>query len=210
MKKFLTLILVALSIPSFNILAKDVSEDQNNDTGNEQAENTTNAAETFIQEMGDHAIEILRASKNLESRRSQFRGLFEKYFSIPTIAKNVLGGYWKKATPEQQKEFIKLFEEKTFNIYTAKLQNYANQNFFVTKSRQAGNNTYFVYSLVKSGSEADAELIWKVGYDGKLYRIVDVKVEGISQVTSQRNEYARILATKNVEGLLIELRAKQD
>lgn len=176
------------------------------------AEPLTEEAE-FVQKMGDQAIEILRNNKDLKTRRAKFRDLFEDYFAIPTIAKAVLSKHWKKATPEQQEEFVQLFKEKTFNIYTARLQNYANQNFSVTGSKQINAQTFAVSSVVKSDNDKDVTLVWNVGHDQKngLYRIVDVKVEGISQVATQRSEYANILTNKGVDGLLEELRsAKQD
>ena len=64
-----------------------------------------------ITNLGNRALEVLGKSATPAQRVARFHELFRQDFDVPGIARFVLGRYWKTATPEQQQEFIKLFED---------------------------------------------------------------------------------------------------
>jgi phospholipid transport system substrate-binding protein len=53
--------------------------------------------------------------------RAQFAELFHDDFDGPGIARFVVGRYWRTASPEEQQDFIKIFEDYVVFVYTARL-----------------------------------------------------------------------------------------
>src|SRR5258705_13752310 len=88
-----------------------------------------------INNLGNRALEVLGKNTTPAQRAARFQELFREDFDVPGIARFVLGRYWKTATPEQQQEFIKLFEDYIALVYSAQLPAYSGETLKVTGSR---------------------------------------------------------------------------
>src|SRR6266404_5364306 len=89
-----------------------------------------------ISNLGNRALEILGKNATPAQRVARFQELFREDFDVPGIARFVLGRYWKTATPEQQQEFVKLFEDYIAIVYSSQLAAYSGETLKVTGSRQ--------------------------------------------------------------------------
>src|ERR1700722_13848692 len=76
----------------------------------------------FVQDLGNQAITIM-ADKNMapEQRSQKYRAILQNSFDMPTIGRFVLGRAWNSATPQQQQEFLKLFEQIVLKTYGDRL-----------------------------------------------------------------------------------------
>src|SRR5580765_340956 len=68
-------------------------------------------ARAFISRLGTEAIQVLGPSVSPAQRLARFRELFRNDFDVPGIGRFVLGRYWRTATPQEQQEFLALFQE---------------------------------------------------------------------------------------------------
>ena len=85
-------------------------------------------ATAFMNELWNHALELLSNKTPIAQRQAQFRALFHNDFDSPGIARFVLGRYWRTASPEEQKEFLKLFEDYVVFVYTARLSDFGGEH----------------------------------------------------------------------------------
>lgn len=167
--------------------------------------------EVFIGKMTSHAIDFLANPElSFEQRKVQFRTLLRRDFDLRTIGRFVLGRYWNQATPAQQKEYLKLFEERVVNIYSNRFKEYDGQKIEVRGSRPEGDDT-LVTTFIVSDSSKPIQIDWRVRNKGGAYKIVDVVVEGVSMSMTQRSDYASVIQTGggDIEFLLTSLREKQ-
>ena len=74
-----------------------------------------------INHLGNRALEVLSKNATPAQKVARFQELFREDFDVPGIARFVLGRYWKTATPEQQEEFVKLFEDYIALVYSSQL-----------------------------------------------------------------------------------------
>src|SRR5579862_1417938 len=77
-------------------------------------------ARSFINTLGTQAIAVLGPNIPEQQRLARFRELFHNDFDIPGIGRFVLGRYWRTATPQQQQEFLGLFQEYIVRAYSAR------------------------------------------------------------------------------------------
>src|ERR1700685_2528960 len=76
----------------------------------------------FIQDLGDRAISIIAdKSATVDQRSDRFRAILSYSFDLKTIGRFVIGRNWNVATPEQQKEYMHLFEELVIKSYGDRL-----------------------------------------------------------------------------------------
>ena len=76
----------------------------------------------FIETLGSEVIEMLSDPVlSKEDRIAEFRRLLVNGFDLRTIGRFILGRYWRRATPEQRREFELLFEDYIVATYAARL-----------------------------------------------------------------------------------------
>src|SRR6266404_349954 len=105
-------------------------------------------AQAFVAQLGNQAIQVLGPSVSPAQRVARFRELFRDDFDVPGLGQFVLGRYWRTATPEEQQEFLRLFQEYIVQAYAARLGEYGGEPFRVTGSRPSGDETV-VSSLIE-------------------------------------------------------------
>ena len=111
-------------------------------------------ARAFVATLGNQAIQVLGPSVAPAQRVARFRELFREDFDIPGIGQFVLGRYWRTATPEQQQEFLRLFQEYIVQAYSSRLGEYGGEPFRVTGSRPSGEETVVSSEIDRPGSVA--------------------------------------------------------
>src|SRR6266404_5735725 len=105
-------------------------------------------ARAFVGALGEQAIQVLGPGVSPQQRLARFRELFRNDFDVPGIGQFVLGRYWRTATPQEQQEFLRLFQEYIVQAYAARLGEYGGEPFRVTGSRPSGDETV-VSSLIE-------------------------------------------------------------
>ena len=167
-------------------------------------------ADDFIRKVGNEAIQSLtNQTLNDEQRKERFREILNRTFKIRLIARFTLGRYWRRATKEQRKEYVGLFEDFVVMAYAARFRDYSGENFSVGIVRDINTSDKLVSSklVLKDGTAIPVH--WRVR-SGDTYKIIDVLVEGVSMAITQREEFAAIINQRGgeVEGLLAALRKK--
>jgi phospholipid transport system substrate-binding protein len=166
------------------------------------------SADDFIREVGNEAIQSL-TDKSLDDgqRKAKFREILNRTFKIQLIARFTLGANWRRATEEQKKEYIALFEDFVVMAYAARFRDYSGENFSVGKVRDINARDKLVNSklMLKDGSNIPVH--WRVR-GGEGYKIIDVLVEGVSMALTQRDEFSAIInrGGGKIEPLLAALR----
>ena len=163
-----------------------------------------------INDLGNQALEVLGKDVTSSQRDARFRELFHHDFDLPTIARFVLGRYWRLATPSQQQEFIRLFAEYTALAYSNRLAEYSGETLKVTGSRAEPDGSIVTSEIVRTGGAPPAKVDWRMARTDDGYKITDVIIEGISMAVTQRSEFASVIRRHGgqLEGLLTVLRAK--
>ncbi|MGD9616456.1 MAG: phospholipid-binding protein MlaC [Alphaproteobacteria bacterium] len=163
---------------------------------------------SFVNALGDRAVQVLAPSVSPAQRLARFRELFSTEFDVPGIGRFVLGRYWRTATPQEQQEFLSLFQEYVARAYSARLGAFGGEPFRVTGVRPSGAETVVSSEIVLASGPIGLD--WYLANNGGRYKITDVYIAGISMKVTQRDEFAAVIHRHGgrVEGLLAQLRQK--
>ena len=166
-------------------------------------------ARAFVANLGNQAIQVLGPSVSPAQRVARFRELFREDFDIPGIGQFVLGRYWRTATPEQQQEFLRLFQEYIVQAYSSRLGEYGGEPFRVTGSRPSGEETVVSSEIDRRGGNR-VQVDWYLTSRGGRQKITDVYVGGVSMKVTQRDEFASVIQRNGgrVDALLAQLRQR--
>jgi phospholipid transport system substrate-binding protein len=166
----------------------------------------------FIQNLGNRAVAIL-ADKTLgrEEQQQQFREMLRTHFDLMTIGRFVIGRTWNSATPQQQQDYSRLFEELVIKSYSDQFALYAGEGFKVANVRAEGERDSIVNSVITHpDGSPDTSVDWRIrDKNGKL-GIIDVVVEGISMSVTQRQDYSSVIQRNggNIDALLDLMRQR--
>jgi phospholipid transport system substrate-binding protein len=165
----------------------------------------------FVTRLADSAMEAM-VSKTLndQQRISRFRSLFTTAVDLPAISHRVLARYWSRATPAQQTEFLKLFEDVVVLTWSVRFKDYGEDlKHYVVNVIDDGERGLTVESRVDRPHQPPIALQWRLRRDeANGFRVVDLVVEGVSMAITYRDEYAAVIRANNdqIEGLLVAMR----
>src|SRR5271169_1237559 len=167
-------------------------------------------ATAFMNELWNHALEFLNTKPPVAQRQAEFRALFHNDFDSPGIARFVLGRYWRTASPDEQKEFLKLFEDYVVYVYTARLSDFEGEQFKITGSRPDQDTVVVSSDVTTPGAPQPLKVDWRLINDDGSYKISDVIVDGVSMLVTQRSEFASVIQRHGgqVQGLIDLMREK--
>lgn len=165
-------------------------------------------AASFITGLGNEVIQTIQSGVRGPAAATALGGIFRRGFDVPTIARFVLGRYWNAATPAQQQEYLTLFEQMVTQTYARRFSEYSGETFQVTGTQPVSDTDVLVRSNIVRPDGPPVAVDWRVRDQGAGFRIVDVMVEGVSMLLTQRNEFASVIQRSggNVDALLQALR----
>ena len=178
--------------------------------GAQQASATTKAgAIRHIQLLGEQAFgAVQRSDMSLEKREAILADILSRGFALPLIARFVLGRYWRPATPEQRDSYVDLFGKFVIKSYSRHLGGFTGSSFDIVGAEPIGKSDFLVTTILRRKSGPSFKAGWRVRLIDDKHKIIDVMVEGISMVVTQRQEFASVLRRDGVERLLQILSAK--
>jgi phospholipid transport system substrate-binding protein len=171
-------------------------------------------AKKFIGTLADRAITTVadRQIPQIE-RDERFRKLFVSSFDIPEIGRFVLSRYWRTTSPDQQQEFLSLFEDITVLTWAKRFQDYNGESLETVGASKDGDHGWIVDSHILRNQGPMIPVQWRVRArdDGSL-RVVDIIVEGVSMAITLRSDYASAMQANGarIDGLLSTMRTKLD
>jgi phospholipid transport system substrate-binding protein len=133
--------------------------------------------------------------------------IIDTYVDVDGIGKFCLGRYWRTATPEQQKQYIKLFHEVLVTNITSKLGEYQGVTYTMGKSRMQDEDAVVSTTVVRPNNPPTA-VDWIIANPTTDPKVTDVIAEGTSLRLTQRQDYASYLAHNNnsVDALISAMR----
>jgi phospholipid transport system substrate-binding protein len=149
----------------------------------------------------------LKEEGNKDERREKLKKVIYQRFDFTEMAKRSLGAEWRRRTPEEQKEFVKLFTELLERAYLDQLESYSGEKIQYLKEREGGNHAEVATKIVDNkGQEYSVHYrLHEVNGDWKVY---DVVIEDISLVNNYRSQFNRMLAKSSYEELVNRMKEK--
>jgi phospholipid transport system substrate-binding protein len=175
-----------------------------------QATVSADAARQMIQEVGTQVLAILR-DQGLDNRQKFERlvALLDGPIDLELIARLILGRHWRSASEAQRTEYLQLFRAFALDNLASRLHVYDGQDFEIVGAQAVDERDAVVATRVTGGGRPPLKVDWRVRArdDGHLVAI-DVIVEGISLIVTQRSEFSAVIERQGMDGLLAELRQR--
>ena len=165
-----------------------------------------------VQCLYDALLGAMKSGRMLgQSRRfAQLEPVIRKTFDVPSMARLSVGSSWATLTEAQRQQVTERFGRYISAIYADRFDSYSGQRLPVTGEQPATAGVMVRSQIVK----ANGELV-KVDYlmrrNGDAWLISDIYLDGaISEVATRRSEFAAILKSEGIDGLIAALNRKSN
>ena len=170
---------------------------------------TSSGPRDLVEKTVDEVLAILKDPKlTPEARRERIVAIAYDRFDFPTMSKLVLAKYWKRFDAAQREEFMKEFKDFLAHRYGDRIDRYEQEKVEIVGERSAaGGDAIIATKIHRPGAEAvlvDYRLRSREG----AWRVIDVKIEGISLVSNYRDQFHEVLSHGGPEKLLAQLRER--
>ncbi|MFC7737871.1 phospholipid-binding protein MlaC [Roseomonas sp. GCM10028921] len=154
----------------------------------------TGRASSFIQATGRDLVAAINGGGSVAQRRQQVAAILRRAVDVEGVGRFILGRYWRQASPEEQAEYMRLFEETLIRNLSARFGEYQGVRFSLGRTQQRAEDDTLVNTIVERPNTAAFSLDWRVGEVGGQPRVVDVIAEGTSLRLTTRSEYSAVIS----------------
>jgi len=168
----------------------------------------------MLHSINDHRSEIKRSPDKLKSLVEQ---IILPHLDFIAASKMVMGKYWRRSEKQQKIQFIRQFRLLLLRFYSSALAEYLND-----KDKALPENLIHYYPIILNDGDTSitvrAELRpekgenipihYRMHLTKKGWKIYDVSVEGISMITTYKNNFATQFRTEGIDALITSLEEK--
>jgi phospholipid transport system substrate-binding protein len=151
----------------------------------------------------------LKPAAKLKERRDQLRQILFARFDFTEMAKRALGSNWRRRTPQEQEEFIRLFSDVLERAYADIIESYTDEKIVYVYERVDGTYADVASKILTSRGE-EYSINYKVHLISNEWKVYDVVAENISLVNNYRSQFNRVIANGSYEELVRRLRDKAE
>jgi phospholipid transport system substrate-binding protein len=176
---------------------------------------TATVAEEVVQRLVDQVWQLLANGDIASVDQGELLSVLEEGTDLSLLGQLVLGRYWRQANPRQRTEYLRLFRRYMLQTFVQRLRQYVGsdlgftgERFQIIASRPVGQRDILVQSRVAPPSSQPLRVDWRLRERPGEPVIIDLIVEGISLLVTQRSEFAAVLERGGIDRLLSELQAR--
>ena len=167
----------------------------------------------FITALGNRAIKLLgERVRTDEEQETRFRKLLREGFAVRKIGRFVLGKYRRSSSNEDVAEFLNLFEDYIVSLYSSAFRNFSGETIAVVKvvKTRSPHDTMVIAHINPNAVDGPTKVVFQVRNSSDGYKILDVKIQGVSMIVTQRDEFTGFIRNNggNIGPLIKALRKK--
>ena len=151
----------------------------------------------------------LKPPAKVSERRDQLKQILFARFDFTEMAKRALGSNWRRRTPQEQEEFVRLFTEILERAYADIIETYTDEKIIYLNERIEGGFADVGSKILTSRGE-EYSVSYKAHLVSNEWKVHDVIAENISLVNNYRSQFNRVIANSSYEELLRRLRDKAE
>jgi phospholipid transport system substrate-binding protein len=141
-------------------------------------------------------------------RYARLEPVVRQVFDIPFMTRLAVGPEWASLTEAQRQQVTQAFQSYVAAVYAERFDSYSGERLQVTGEQPSAGGTIITSQIVKSNGEP-VNINYLVRQNGGAWQIADVYLDGtISELATRRSEFASILRSQGINGLIAMLNNK--
>ena len=161
-----------------------------------------------VQGLYDALLSTMKSGGTLggSGRFAKLAPVIRSSFDVASMARLSVGTSWSGLSEAQRQQVTESYGRYISAIYADRFDSYAGQRLEVTGEQPAPFGLLVKSRIIKSNGEP-VEVDYAMRQNGESWLIADIY---LSEVTARRSEFAAILKTQGIDGLIAALNRKAD
>jgi len=135
----------------------------------------------------------------------------EQTFDLAVMARTAVGPDWLKMSPDDQAAVLKAYARYAVANWAKNFDNYSGQKLELDGPVQDRGDAKLVKTKLTSPGSSPVSLAYRMRDTGSGWKVVDVQYNGgISQIATQRSDFASTLSSGGAKALVAKLDSLTD
>jgi phospholipid transport system substrate-binding protein len=171
-----------------------------------QAQGPAAVVKTFQDEL----ISVMKAADRLdyEGRYERLAPAVRASHDLAAIAQIALGQYWDDLSEAQREQLVETFGRLSIATYAHRFDGYSGETFEIQSDEKLSPHVAAVHSVLTQSDGEEIRFDYVLRRDQGAFRIVNIVVDGVSDLALKRSEYGEILGDDGFDALIKQLEAK--
>jgi phospholipid transport system substrate-binding protein len=167
-------------------------------------------AEESVKRMNSALLESMKRGEEIgfRGRHKLLAPVIRDVFALPFMGEVTLGSFWKKLSPEQRKLFLDTYTDWTISSYAGNFDSYSGEKFEIRDGQESRGDDVAVVSNLVRPNEDDIDFYYTLRRFQDKWRIVDIRIEGVSQLALTRAQFVSVMKKTGFGGLIASLQEK--
>lgn len=185
------------------------AQDSGHGSPNSSTAAPTQNAGRVIERLDDALIAAMKGGAKLgyHGRYRLLEPVIADTYDMTFVARLSLGSHWSGFSQTQRDAFVKALAHYTVANYAAQFDGYHGESFTVLSQQPLRPGFTMVKTRFTSGGgKTHHEFDYLLHLDQGRWRIINVVVDGVSDLSMKRAEYAQVLGKGGFDALLAKLK----
>src|SRR5688572_23867638 len=170
--------------------------------------------DVLVKNVTTEVVEIIAKDKEIRSgNRAKLIEVIDAkvlpHFNFASMTALAMGQNWRAATPEQKKDLTDAFRTLLVRTYASALAAYSEQKFDFRPLRAKPTDTDVTVQVrVIQPGQQPVPIDYAMEKTAAGWKVYDVMVGGVSLVANYRTEFASVVRSSSIDGLIKDLQTK--
>jgi phospholipid transport system substrate-binding protein len=143
-----------------------------------------------------------------EGRYKRLAPAVEESHNLPGIAQFAAGRYWEKLSEQQKKAYVDAFAKMSIATYAYRFDDYSGESFKTVSEEATGKGDALVHTLFSTANGEKLHFDYVLRLKDGVWRIINIIVDGVSDLAIKRSEYGNILRDEGADVLIAKLQGQ--
>ena len=165
-------------------------------------------ASAFVKSLADRTRDVWSdAQLTAEERDTAFRDIFEKATDIELISRAMLGRHYRTATEDQRRRYLEVMRDYIISEFDKRMRQIGFKELLITGTTPAAGERGHLFVRTRVERDEGESLIadWRVRKENGIFQIVNLEIEGINLLITNREVFSARIKDVGLEGLITEL-----
>lgn len=171
---------------------------------------SANTPVEVVEHLQDELLAVMQDADRLgySGRYQRLDPVIRDSLDLPFIVRLAVGRYWNDLSAAQQAQLVDTFTRLSVSTYAAQFDGYGGETFSVESRQQLADGDVVVRAVLRDPDGDRTLFDYQLHQSGGDWRIVNIIVDGISDLALKRAQYTATLRRQGFDALLARLAEK--
>jgi phospholipid transport system substrate-binding protein len=139
---------------------------------------------------------------SLEPRVAALAPVIGETHDMETMARLTVRRFWRDWSDDQRQRFRQAFERLSITTYASRFSGVGPDTFEIVRGEVVDEGNAEVQALIHRPEGEPVEMNYDLREEGGSWRIVQVRADGVSELSLMRSSYYEIIESEGFDGLI--------